>query len=263
MVKIGSTSCPGCAVGSGEVFRIVPTVASAIDVTIDRGSGEIVLTNTSASEVSFTSLAIGSAFEAVKASELKSISGYYDADGDMQIDENDTWEIISPPGSLTVFRESTTGDAGALGPGEPLTLSLEDGAWTRSPTEDVVIGLLLSDGTVINADVEFTGGFGHSYRRSDLNFNDAIDPVDWSIFLANHNADLSTITLAEAYALGDLNGDRKNDFKDFRLFQADFIAENGEAAFAALPGVIPEPATALLLLAGAIAGPLVRRRAHS
>ena len=47
--------------------------------------------------------------------------------------------------------------------------------------------------------------------------------------------------------MGDLDGDGDNDFADFRLFQADYIAANGAAAFDALLNV-PEPATALLLL---------------
>ena len=44
--------------------------------------------------------------------------------------------------------------------------------------------------------------------------------------------------------LGDLNGDRKNDFKDFRLFQADFMDGNGEAA-SPTAGAMPEPSVAL------------------
>ncbi len=47
--------------------------------------------------------------------------------------------------------------------------------------------------------------------------------------------------------MGDLDGDGDNDFADFRLFQADYVAANGAAAFEALLNV-PEPTAALSLL---------------
>ena len=50
-----------------------------------------------------------------------------------------------------------------------------------------------------------------------------------------------------AYLKGDLDGDKDNDYADFKLFKADFIASNGVAAFEALGATIPEPATAALL----------------
>jgi hypothetical protein len=62
--------------------------------------------------------------------------------------------------------------------------------------------------------------------------------------------------------MGDLDGDGDNDFSDFRLFQTDYIAANGEAAFAALMN-IPEPTTAILAFWMFAAATLrLRRRCH-
>jgi glucose/arabinose dehydrogenase len=257
MVKIGTCSGPSCPLGSGEVFRIAPT--SPFEATIDRESGEIVITNATAGNVDFAALSIRSAFEAINPDELLPITGNYDVNGSGEVDDNDPWTILSTAGSHTLFHESTTGDAGALGPGEQVVMSALDG-WSPSPTEDVVIAVLQGDGMVTYVPVTYTGNGDVPFDRSDLDFDGTLDPDDWFLFLANHGGSFASLSLAQAYALGDLNGDRMNDFDDFRLFQADYIDANGEAAFNALPGDIPEPATWLLALTGSILLTVARRR---
>ena len=69
-------------------------------------------------------------------------------------------QLFRRPADVPVFRESSTGRRRLTRPRRRNHLSLEGGAWTRSPTEDVFVGLLLADGMVINADVTFDGGFG-------------------------------------------------------------------------------------------------------
>jgi hypothetical protein len=49
-----------------------------------------------------------------------------------------------------------------------------------------------------------------------------------------------------AYLKGDLDGDKDNDYTDFKLFKSDFIAANGAAAFAALEHGVPEPSSLVL-----------------
>ena len=81
-----------------------------------------------------------------------------------------------------------------------------------------------------------------------------INAADWTIFLANTNKSFTGQSPVAAYLGGGQNGDLVNDFRDFRLFQRDFIAVNGQAAFAALSGAnIPEPST-LVLAAMGLAG---------
>jgi hypothetical protein len=69
------------------------------------------------------------------------------------------------------------------------------------------------------------------------------------------------LTDAQAYGLGDLDGDGDNDFDDFRLFQADYIAANGAAAFAALVKA-PEPAGVLLAGMALACAAFTRRRSR-
>ena len=56
------------------------------------------------------------------------------------------------------------------------------------------------------------------------------------------------------FALGDENGDLLNDYTDFRLFKADYIAANGAAAFSSMiateGGYVPEPSTFELMVVG-------------
>ncbi len=83
---------------------------------------------------------------------------------------------------------------------------------------------------------------------------------DWPIFRDNNLTNLAGLTPAEQHDRGDLNGDGVNDFKDFRLFQADFLAANGPEAFAAVFDNldVPEPA-AISLAAISLLGLLAVR----
>ena len=132
-----------------------------------------------------------------------------------------------------------------MSPGEQFTLSPADG-WIQSIYEDFQLSIVLANGATVPGFVEFTGNGGQLFARSDLNFNGALDPADWPLFRMNHLATFAGLSAAESYRLGDLDGDGDNDFTDFRLFQSDYIAANGEAAFAALLRV-PEPATGALV----------------
>src|SRR5690606_11797806 len=143
--------------------------------------------------------------------------------------------------SRTHFSEATTGDAGVLANGQEVTLS-PGGGWIQSPIEDLVVSLL-NGGNVVAAGVSYVGNGGQPFGRSDLNFDGALSIDDWAIFNAGASTDLSGLSGAERYRLGDLDGDGDNDFEDFRLFKDDFIAANGVGAWESLLQV-PEPATA-------------------
>jgi hypothetical protein len=119
---------------------------------------------------------------------------------------------------------------------------------------------LLVGGNVLNATVSYTGNGGQSFKRSDLDFNNVINLADWSIFVANAYGDLSGLSRAQAYALGDLDADGDNDHADFKLFKQDFNAVNGAGAFEAMLEGVPEPSAALLA-AFSMAAALASRRA--
>jgi hypothetical protein len=247
LIKFGNGFFP--PLGQGEVFRISPVLSGTIVVEVDRNSGAISLTNTTASDISFSSLTIASLFGAINAEALTPITGHYDETGNGEIDGDDAWVITSPSGSHTQFREASTGNAGAIGAGEQIVLS-PGGGWSKSPNEDLVASLLLANGTVLNATVAFAGNNGSPFVRSDLDFSGEVDITDWSVFVASAYTPLTGLSRAEAYAAGDLDADGDNDHADFLLFKRDFNAANGEGAFEEHVLRVPEPAAAYLAFGG-------------
>jgi hypothetical protein len=248
--------------GLGEIFRIVPS--SEIRVTVDRVTGEITFANTSALASDIRGYTLRSAHGAIDPAQLTPVTGRLDAppNGNGTIDPAHAWQITSAAGDNDEFGEASTGVATTLSPGEEFTLSPE-GGWIQSIYEDFQLTIVLANGTTVPGFVEFTGNGDQPFARSDLNFNGVLDSPDWPLFRMNHLATFSGLSVAESYRLGDLDGDGDNDFADFRIFQSDYIAANGEAAFAALLQV-PEPTTVTLTVAlFAAAFFHVRRRARS
>jgi hypothetical protein len=94
----------------------------------------------------------------------------------------------------------------------------------------------------------------------DFNSSGTLTSNDWMILHANQDADLSGKTSQEAYFLGDLNLDRKNDLADFQAFKLYFDAANGAGAFVAMLAAVPEPSSLLLLLWVGLLAPTGRRR---
>ena len=88
-----------------------------------------------------------------------------------------------------------------------------------------------------------------STMPGDLDFDGSINGLDWTLFKAGSNTDMSGLTQQQAYQQGDLNGDFANNLSDFVLFQGYYDAANGAGAFAALLAV-PEPSAVLLGLLG-------------
>jgi len=111
--------------------------------------------------------------------------------------------------------------------------------------------------------VEVVGGVGgKAFPFLDLNFDGAFNIADWSQFLAiTDRADLSSLTVAQAYRKGDLDGDRRLGVNDFIVFQREFDRVYGAGAFAqALSTAIPEPAALALGGFVAVAACSLRRR---
>jgi hypothetical protein len=86
----------------------------------------------------------------------------------------------------------------------------------------------------------------------DLDFDASIDSADWSIFRSGQHADMTGLTRSQALALGDLDGDFRNNHADFVLFKSVFEWANGQGSFAAMLAA-PEPSSAILGIAAAIA----------
>jgi beta-xylosidase len=93
--------------------------------------------------------------------------------------------------------------------------------------------------------------FVHS---SDFNRDGFVDDADYAILKQHFLSQLGSASTIVTFALGDENGDLLNDYTDFRLFKADYIAANGAAAFSSMiateGGYVPEPSTFELMAVG-------------
>ena len=92
---------------------------------------------------------------------------------------------------------------------------------------------------------------------------ESVNAADWVIFRTNQQTDLSSKSLAEAYRLGDLTGDKLNDHADFVLFKSAYDVANGAGAFVTMIGSVPEPSTVVLVLTAGLISIPIRRRSGS
>jgi endonuclease/exonuclease/phosphatase family metal-dependent hydrolase len=86
----------------------------------------------------------------------------------------------------------------------------------------------------------------------DLNDDCSLDSADWSMFRSGQFRDMTGLTPAQAYAMGDLNGDFRNDHADFLIFKSAFEAAYGQGSFEALFAHVPEPSTIMLVMLAAL-----------
>lgn len=244
--------------GRGEIFRIVPSLP--VVVTVDRDTGAMVFSNQTGAPISVRGYSIASAAGALDPFQLSAVAGRLDAPpvGDGSVDPANDWQITSPANSQILFSEASTGGATSLAAGQSFALSASDG-WVPSIYEDLDLQLTLADGSIVDATVLYTGNGGESFDRSDLNFDGALTRADWNVFRAYHLQSMSGLSKAQSYGLGDLDGDGDNDFVDFRLFQVDYTATNGAAAFAQLL-TVPEPSS--IVMASLALGLCMRRRSR-
>jgi hypothetical protein len=119
----------------------------------------------------------------------------------------------------------------------------------------------VSGGQVVDGIVLWVGNGGNSWETGDLNTNGAINSADWVILRNNQHTDMSGLSLAEAYRLGDLTGDKLNNHADFVAFKELYEAANGGGgSFELMLSSIPEPSSMLLVLTiGLVALPMLRR----
>lgn len=146
---------------------------------------------------------------------------------------------------------------GSVGRDDYLTLAanLYTNVATLSPVQAYVRGDMNGNRVIDDVDVaQFHEVFD---LLGDFNGNGAVGLDDYEILLANFRTDVSALSRAEAYVLGDTNLNLSIDYTDFIAFRDSFRNAN-RAAAAELFGIVPEPST-ILLLAVAWAGVCTRR----
>jgi hypothetical protein len=273
---LGRSPYPADNVTSGTVdeFRVYDEVRSTSQILADfmagptgggprlrvnRDTGVITLTNTGTA-LNIFGYTINAPTGALDSTKSLPISMRLDAasnGGNGTFDGNDAWDVVmNTANQLSEVDRLGEGaeDGGTLG---TVTLSANN-AWIKSFRQDLTASVQIFDGvnfTTFNLPVEFTGNGGAAFKRSDLTFDNLLTAADWNTFKANHLVPLNqTLTPAQTYASGDIDGDLDVDVADFRLFKNDYIAANGAAAWAALGAAVPEPcALSLLIVGGALA----------
>lgn len=202
-------------------------LADLITLEVNRDTGAMTLSNTSGAPVAgVTGVTLDSATGSVDLTDFVDFSG--------TLADSQVVALDSSPGSAP-------------------------GLWVRSPVEDVNATLNLAGGDR-TVDVNFVGNGGLKWITGDLDFDGALDADDYGILTLNAETDLSGLTTAQAYQLGDLNNDGFNDVLDFGVFKGDFIAANGAAAFASLVAGVPEPSAFGLAALGLLSLATRRRR---
>jgi hypothetical protein len=245
-------------------FRVTNEVIQPVlSIAVNRTTGAITLNNQTGSAKNLASYSITSAFEALAPAHWQSIADNFDSGnpGPNQVDPTHPWTELTSASAHGDLSEGdlATGDGASLAHTRSLPIG-NAGAWIRTPREDLVFDYV-SNGAVVRGLVTYAGG--SLATDGDLNFDGLISAADWTIVRTNQNADLSGMSLAEAYRLGDLTSDRRNDHADFARFKTLNDAANGVGAFAAMAANVPEPSSGLLFVgAGAFWSTLRRRNFH-
>jgi hypothetical protein len=246
-------------------FRVTTEVLQpTLSISVNRDTGTISLVNQTGTAVPIKSYAITSAFEALEPANWRSITDNYDAGnaGPNQIDAIHNWSKLTDPAVNGDLSEADleTGVGGSIGHAKSISVG-NAGAWIQNPTEDLVFQYI--SGTEIKTGiVQYTGHGNAAFARGDFNVDGFINSSDWVILRNNQLTSLTTKSLAEAYRLGDLNADKLNDHADFIAFKTAYDAANGAGAFVAMLATVPEPSTALLVLAAGTFA-LCRIRKHA
>lgn len=215
----------------------------ALSATIDRNSGQLTLSNNTASDFSFSEIAITSGSSALDASSWLSITENYDEGGSL---DTDSWEIVEPAdtpmftGTLSEM-ESAGGTNGAtLSTGSAVNFG---NVWNDTPFEDVQIALTDEEGNVTQLTPDYTG---QAHLLGDFNNSGSVGLDDYQVFTSNLHTNVSTLGQAEAYLRGDMNGDLMINHDDFVAFRDAF-----PGSLAAALAEVPEPTALMMtLLAG-------------
>ena len=235
----GSTDYRGGISG----IQIVPNADATATLMINRDTGEISL-NGMGGTYEFAGYTMTSELGTLSEDAWVSIAGNYDSMGDGSV-SSDAWNIFS-----ATSQELSEGTLGQGAVDATVPISLGEGTWRKYFDEDVQMQVLDLNGNVNVLQVTYTGNGGQPFAFGDLNFDGAIDALDWPTVRDNFNAALSDLSSVDNYYAGDLTEDGQVDLDDLLAFETLYDAENGAGSFARL---VPEPSSWTLLLFGSLA----------
>jgi hypothetical protein len=249
-------------------FRVSASVYQpTLSISVDRNSGTMSLSNLTGVPVNIKSYQIASAFEALDPANAKwiSIAENYDAGspGPNQVDAAHNWTELTVASANGDLSEADLESAmGASLPDDRVVNLGNAGAWISNPNEDLTFHYV-SGTQLVRGIVTYTGNGGVALPLGDFNASGSITSADWIILRNNQHTNMSSLSLAEAYRLGDLTEDKLNNHADFVTFKTAYDAVNGAGAFVTMVASLPEPSTSILVLAaGAIVLPALRRRSN-
>jgi hypothetical protein len=231
----------GLAMGGNDWWWAVDNLAvfqgdPSLSVTINRDSREVTMSNGTGTDVPIKGYSILSANGALVESNFNSLTD----------NGEEGWIQLTGPGSASDLSEGHL-TTGTIGDGRVINLG---DAWVPfyEDKEDITFEYLDGNGDLIEGSVRFVGNGDASFQFLDLNFDGAIDVLDWETYVSGLSGEFPDLSLAQAYGRGDLNGDLENDHADFVQFQDSFDAANGAGAFAAMLENVPEPSSLVLLM---------------
>jgi hypothetical protein len=227
-------------------FRI-SSALPVLSLNVNRATGNVTLVNQTSAATNISGYTIGSAFEGLAPANWLSITDNYDNGnpGPNQVDPAHAWaEGTATSVEVTESDPSTAGASLAVA----RTVNLGN-LWTVNPNQDLTFSYV-SNGQPVTGLVNYVGGPAGELAMGDFNVDGVINSADWVILRTNQHVNLSSKTLAEAYRMGDLTGDKANNHADFAAFKEIFDAANGVGAFSAMVAGVPEPSS-FVLLAGA------------
>lgn len=144
-------------------------------------------------------------------------------------DPNGQWITLSEASDRDNLSEfDAQGDGITLGMGQTRNFG---NVWIQNPTEDVVVELLLNDGTIIPVAATFSGNGGNPYVFGDLDFDGDFDVADFTAkFAPKYGTNTTTFGAAERYQVGDFNDDGIVDILDFLIYNDAYQSANPLAA---------------------------------
>lgn len=229
----------------------------AIEVTINRTTGNISLSN---STVASLSNIVGYSILS-DAGALTQAGWDQQSTGSQLANDDDQWTVLTAAGATTDLSEAVLTTTGA-GNGGDLVAStgvLDFGdVWRKGRFEDISMELLVDDGSDEGLLLVSGTDFGITYTGAaidpaDLDGNGVVNTLDWVKFKSSYGSDVTGMNNYDAYYNGsDINGDGFSDQRDFVAYRL-LYAEAQLGAAAVQSSAVPEPAAWSLTLFGVLA----------